>query len=77
MKRYSLIGTLIHGLAIFMCAAGIVLWVYGLVCGTCSARLCVWGGLVLFLLSFFAYGFGTIVEAACWYLKEKDEKIKG
>ena len=74
MKRYSLIGTLIHGLAIFMCAAGIVLFVYGLVVGTCSAQLCVWGGLVLFLLSFFAYGFGTIVEAAYWYLDEKVKK---
>ena len=72
MKRYSLIGTLIHGIAIFICVAGIALWVYGLVAGTCSARLCTWGGIGLFLLSFFAYGFGTIVEAACRYL----EKLK-
>ena len=74
MKRYSLIGTLIHGLAIFMCVAGIVLWVFGLVAESYSARLYIWGGLGLFFLSFFAYGFGTIVEAACWYLEEKYEK---
>lgn len=74
MKRYSLIGTLIHGIAVFMFVAGIVLWVYGFVAETPSAPLCMWGGIGLLLLSPFAYGFGYVVEAACRYLEDKDRE---
>ena len=76
MKKYSPIGTIIHGIAIFMGVAGIALFVYGLVasCPWYRSHACIFHGIVLFILSFFAYGFGYVVEAAYRYLDNEYRK---
>ena len=76
MKKYSPIGTIIHGIAVFMGVAGISLFVYGLVasCPWYRSHACIFHGIVLFILSFFAYGFGYVVEAAYRYLDNEYRK---
>ena len=74
-ERYSLIGTLIYGIAIFMGVAGVVFIVYGVFKWVSFYILM---GLNLAILSVFAIGFDYIVEAAYKFLdKEKQKEEKG
>lgn len=73
-ERYSLIGTLIYGIAIFMGVAGVVFIVYGVYKWVSFYILM---GLNLAILSVFALGFDYIVEAPYKFLdkeKQKEEK---